>query len=134
MTNQNRGGTGQSPRRRGQGELETQVLAALHQAPGAVPAAWVQERLGGSLAYTTVITILTRLHAKGAVTRRRAGRSFEWTATADAAGLAALRMRKVLDAESDREAVLARFLTSLTPGDEQVLRDLLAPGPGREED
>ncbi|MFE3327903.1 BlaI/MecI/CopY family transcriptional regulator [Streptomyces sp. NPDC059176] len=134
MTDQNRGGIEQSPRRRGQGELEGQVLAALHQAPGAVPAAWVQERLGGSLAYTTVMTILTRLHAKGAVARRRAGRSFEWTAIADEAGLAALRMRKVLDAETDREAVLARFLTSLTPGDEQVLRDLLAQGPGEGED
>lgn len=134
MTDQNRGGSEQSPRRRGQGELEGQVLAALGQAPGAVTAGWVQERLGGTLAYTTVITILTRLHAKGAVARRRAGRSFEWTAIADEAGLAALRMRKVLDAEADREAVLARFLTSLTPGDEQVLRGLLAQDPGEGED
>jgi predicted transcriptional regulator len=134
MTDQNRGGAGQSPRRRDQGELEGQVLAALHQAPGAATAGWVQERLGGTLAYTTVMTILTRLHAKGAVARQRAGRSFEWTAVADEAGLAALRMRRVLDAESDREAVLARFLTSLTPGDEQMLRDLLAQGPGQGED
>jgi predicted transcriptional regulator len=126
MTDQNRGGTEQSPRRRGQGELEGQVLAALGQAPGAVTAGWVQEHLGGTLAYTTVMTILTRLHAKGAVARRRAGRSFEWTAVADEAGLAALRMRRVLDAEADRETVLARFLTGLTPGDEQVLRGLLA--------
>ena len=47
---------------------------------------------------------------------------------ADQAGLAALRMRRVLDAESDREAVLASFLTGLTPGDEQLLRDLLGRG------
>ncbi|ORT58631.1 BlaI/MecI/CopY family transcriptional regulator [Streptomyces sp. CB03238] len=134
MTDQSRGGTEQSPRRRGQGELEGQVLAALGTAPKAVTAGWVQERLGGTLAYTTVMTILTRLHAKGAVARRRAGRSFEWTAVADEAGLAALRMRRVLDAETDREAVLARFLTSLTPGDEQVLRDLLAQGSREGED
>lgn len=133
MRDQDRGGTEQSPRRRGQGELEGQVLAALGQAPGAVTAGWVQERLGGTLAYTTVMTILTRLHAKGAVARRRAGRSFEWTAIADEAGLAALRMRRVLDAEADREAVLARFLTGLTPGDEEVLRGLLAQGPGEGE-
>ncbi|PAK24655.1 CopY family transcriptional regulator [Streptomyces sp. alain-838] len=112
MADQDRGGIEQSPRRRGQGELETQVLAALHQATAAVTAAWVRERLGGALTYTTVMTILTRLHAKGAVARRRAGRSFEWTAVADEAGLAALRMRRVLDAESDREAVMARFLAS----------------------
>lgn len=126
MTGQNQGGGPQQPRRRGQGELEGQVLAALREAPGPVNTAWVQERLGGDLAYTTVITILTRLHAKGAVSRERAGRSFEWTPTADEAGLAALRMRKVLDAEADREAVLASFVTALPPGDEQLLRDLLA--------
>ncbi|MGN9789674.1 BlaI/MecI/CopY family transcriptional regulator [Streptomyces sp. OZ13] len=127
MTGQNRSGTPrQPPRRRGQGKLEAQVLAALREAPGPVNTAWVRERLGGDLAYTTVITILTRLHAKGAVSRERAGRSFEWTSTADEAGLAALRMRKLLDAEADREAVLASFVTALAPGDEQLLRDLLA--------
>ncbi|MFF3286033.1 BlaI/MecI/CopY family transcriptional regulator [Streptomyces sp. NPDC003023] len=126
MTGQNQGGGPQQPRRRGQGELEGQVLAALREAPGPVNTAWVQERLGGDLAYTTVITILTRLHVKGAVSRERAGRSFAWTPTADEAGLAALRMRKVLDAEADREAVLASFVTALPPGDERLLRDLLA--------
>ena len=35
-------------------------------------------------------------------------------------------MRRVLDGESDREAVLASFLTALPPGDERLLRDLLS--------
>ncbi|MFJ9823841.1 BlaI/MecI/CopY family transcriptional regulator [Streptomyces sp. NPDC101160] len=119
-------GTESAPRRRGQGELEAQVLAVLKNAPGPVPVVWVQEGLGGDLAYTTVITILTRLHGKGAVARERAGRSFVWTAVADEAGLAALRMRKVLDAEADRKAVLASFVTALPPHDERLLRELLA--------
>lgn len=134
MTDQNKDGLQEQPRRRGQGELEAQVLAALLQAREAVTAAWVQERLGGDLAYTTVMTILTRLRAKGVVARKRPGRAFEWTAVADEAGLAALRMRKVLDAEADRHAVLASFLTTLTPGDEQLLRDLLTQAPGEGED
>ncbi|AXG82258.1 BlaI/MecI/CopY family transcriptional regulator [Streptomyces paludis] len=113
------------PRRRGQGELEAQILAALSDAPGPVTAAWVRERFGGDLAYTTVMTILTRLHVKRAVTRERAGRSFLWRAASDEAGLAALRMRRVLDAEADRGAVLARFVTTLSPDDERLLRDLL---------
>ncbi len=112
-------------RRRGQGELEAEVLAVLHEATAPASTAWVQERLGGALAYTTVITILTRLLAKGAVTREKAGRFFVWTPTADEADLAALRMRRILDGESDRNAVLARFVTALSPGDEQVLRELL---------
>ncbi|RII09190.1 Transcriptional regulator BlaI [Streptomyces sp. YIM 130001] len=128
------------PRRRGQGELEAQVLAALGAADGPVTAGWVQERVGGDLAYTTVMTILTRLLAKNAVTRQRDGRSFVWTGAADEAGLAALRMRKVLDGEEDRSAVLANFVTALPPGDEQLLRTLLdradeageGPPPARE--
>ncbi|MGY1433951.1 BlaI/MecI/CopY family transcriptional regulator [Streptomyces reniochalinae] len=112
-------------RRRGQGELEATVLTALHAAPGPVTAAWVRERLGGGLAYTTVVTILTRLLAKRAVTREKAGRSFVWTPAADAAGLAAHRMRQVLDNQSDRGTVLTRFVTGLTDDDEQLLRSLL---------
>ncbi len=120
------------PRRRGQGELEALVLAVLREAEGPATAGWVQERLGGDLAYTTVVTILTRLLDKGAVSRERAGRSFAWTPAADEAVLAARRMRKVLDAESDREAVLASFVTGLDPADERLLRDLLGDAAGAE--
>lgn len=112
-------------RRRGQGELEAAVLAALREAPGPASASWVQDRLGGGLAYTTVLTVLTRLLAKGTVRREKSGRSFAWTPVADEAGLAALRMRRVLDQETDREKVLSRFVTALPPGDEQLLRTLL---------
>ncbi|MEU6553879.1 BlaI/MecI/CopY family transcriptional regulator [Streptomyces sp. NPDC046915] len=115
---------GRTPRR-GQGELEGQVLGALREAEGPVTAAWVRQRLGGDLAHTTVVTILTRLLAKDVVSRERQGRSFVWTPTADVARLAALRMRRLLDGERDREAVLASFVTALPPGDEQVLRALL---------
>ncbi|MET9830344.1 BlaI/MecI/CopY family transcriptional regulator [Streptomyces sp. NPDC006385] len=124
----------QRPRRRGQGELEVLVLSALREAKGPATAGWVQERLGGDLAHTTVITILTRLLAKGAVTRERAGRSFAWTPASDEAGLAAHRMRKVLDAESDREAVLASFVTGLGPDDERLLRELLGRSRSEGED
>ncbi|MEV0239786.1 BlaI/MecI/CopY family transcriptional regulator [Streptomyces sp. NPDC050674] len=124
---------GQRPRR-GQGELEALVLSALRAADGPATAGWVQERLGGDLAYTTVITILTRLLGKGAVTRERVGRSFAWTPASDQAGLAARKMRKVLDAESDRGAVLASFVTGLGPDEEQLLRDLLDQAQGEGED
>ncbi|MCH5671503.1 BlaI/MecI/CopY family transcriptional regulator [Streptomyces gilvus] len=111
--------------RRAQGELEAQVLAVLRTADAPVTAAWVRERLGDDLAYTTVMTVLSRLLGKQAVRRRREGRSFVWEAAGDEAGLAALRMRRVLDRERDRRAVLARFVTALPAEDEQVLRDLL---------
>ncbi|MEU9350136.1 BlaI/MecI/CopY family transcriptional regulator [Streptomyces griseoloalbus] len=120
--------------RRGQGELEALVLSALREADGPATAGWVQERLGQDLAYTTVITILTRLLAKGAVTRERTGRSFAWTSVSGQAGLAAHKMRRVLDAERDREAVLASFVTGLGPDDERLLRDLLDQPRSERED
>jgi predicted transcriptional regulator len=108
------------------------VLGALREAGSPVSAAWVQERLGGDLAYTTVVTILTRLLAKDVVARERRGRAFLWTPTADVSRLAALRMRRLLDGERDREGVLASFVIALPPGDEQVLRALLeSAGPRR---
>lgn len=124
----------QRPRRRGQGELEALVLSVLREAEGPATAGWVQKRLGGDLAHTTVITILTRLLAKGAVTRERAGRSFVWTPASDQAGLAAHKMCKVLDAESDRRAVLAGLVASLGPDDQRLLRELLGQSIGERED
>ncbi|GAA2745843.1 MULTISPECIES: BlaI/MecI/CopY family transcriptional regulator [Kitasatospora] len=113
-------------RRRGQGELEAQVLAALKAAPGPVPAGWVQQRIPGGLAYTTVMTILSRLEAKRAVSRTRAGRAYAWSAASGPADLTALRMRRLLDNETDRDAALASFVSTLSPHDEELIRGLLA--------
>ncbi|HJQ48712.1 MAG TPA: BlaI/MecI/CopY family transcriptional regulator [Amycolatopsis sp.] len=111
--------------RRAPGELETEVLAVLWANRTPVTAADVQESIGGDLAYTTVVTILTRLHDKGAVIREKQGRSYAYAPVEDEAGLTARRMRKVLDAYSDRAQVLVRFVSHLSRSDERTLRDLL---------
>ena len=115
--------------RRGAGELEAEVLAVLQSAGSALTPAQVRERLGDPLAYTTVVTILSRLHAKGVLVRNRAGRAFSYAPIADEPGLAARRMRVVLEAETDREAVLARFVSGLSPADERLLRGMLDDQP-----
>jgi predicted transcriptional regulator len=112
--------------RRAAGELEAAALGVLQSAGTPLTPAQVRDSLGGDLAYTTVVTILSRLHAKGVLTRHRAGRAYSYTPVADEPGLAARRMRRVLDGEADREAVLARFVTGLSSADEQVLRRMLA--------
>lgn len=112
--------------RRAAGELEAEVLAVLQSAGSALTPAQVRERLGDQLAYTTVVTILSRLHVKGVLIRSRAGRAFSYAPVADEPGLAARRMRGVLEAEADREAVLARFVSGLSPADERLLRRMLA--------
>ncbi len=111
--------------RRAAGELESAVLGVLHTAGIPLSPGTVRERLGGDLAYTTVVTILSRLHAKGVLERARAGRAYLYAPVADEPGLAARRMATVLAAEPDREAVLARFVSGLTESDEQLLRRML---------
>ncbi|MGW0994121.1 BlaI/MecI/CopY family transcriptional regulator [Streptomyces sp. NPDC002520] len=114
---------GEAPRR-ARGELEAEVLAALWSAGGPVPAAAVQEQVPGA-AYTTVLTILTRLCDKGMVTRQREGRSHVYAPVDDQAGHAAAGMHSLLDEGGDRAAVLARFVSDLSTEDEQLLEQLL---------
>ena len=80
--------------RRGAGELASEVLGILQSAGEPLAPADVRERLGGDLAYTTVVTILSRLHAKGVLDRERAGRAFRYSPVADEPGLAARRMAR----------------------------------------
>jgi predicted transcriptional regulator len=111
--------------RRASGELEAEVLATLWAADGPLTPGHVRERLGSELAYTTVLTILTRLHTKGAVTREPSGRGHAYIPAYDEAELASSRMHALLDRGSDREAVLARFVGDLSEDDERTLADLL---------
>jgi predicted transcriptional regulator len=124
------GHTGEEAGRRAAGELEAAVLAVLQAAGSPLSPAGVRERLGGDLAYTTVVTILSRLHAKGVLDRRKAGRAFLYAPVADEPGLAARRLAQMLDAEPDREAVLARFVSGLSGKDEKLLRRMLGAGGG----
>src|SRR6516164_6227413 len=111
--------------RRGAGELEAAVLAALQAAGTALSPGEVRDRLDADLAYTTVVTIMSRLHGKGVLERRKVGRAYAYAPVADEPGLAARRMARVLDAEADREAVLARFVSGLSDSDEELLRRML---------
>src|SRR4051794_7019041 len=116
--------------RRAPGALEAEVLTVLWSAGEPLSPADVQARLEDDLAYTTVVTILSRLHEKGVATREKHGRSFRYHAVDDEAGLAARKMTKVLDGEPDRGSVLARFVTQLSESDEEGLRALLRGDTG----
>ncbi|MFJ5228569.1 BlaI/MecI/CopY family transcriptional regulator [Kitasatospora sp. NPDC088391] len=111
--------------RRPHGELVADVLAALWAAGRPLTAQEVKAALGRPLARTTVATTLARLHDSGRLTRTRPGRSFAYAPVADAAGLAAGRMRRELEKEQDRGLVLRRFVSALSAEDERALRALL---------
>lgn len=112
-------------KRRQSGGLESEVLAALWAADAPLTVGDVAAALGSELAYNTVQTILTRLHAKGAVHRDRIGRAHAYTPVLDESGLAASRMRATLDRGGDHAAVLSRFVDTLTTDEERTLAELL---------
>lgn len=111
--------------RRESGGLESEVLATLWASDTPLTTGEVVDALGGELAYNTVQTILTRLHAKGAVRRELHGRAYAYTPVLDEPGIAANRMRAMLDHGGDHAAVLTRFLDVLTAEQEATLAELL---------
>jgi predicted transcriptional regulator len=109
------------------------VLSALWTADRALAPAEVQAALGDGLAYTTVMTILNRLHTKGELTRIADGRTFLYQPAQNTAEFTARRMRGLLEQVDDPAGVLAQFVGTLKPGEEQVLRDLLSHPRGDDE-
>lgn len=116
--------------RRAAGELESSVLAVLWAADGPLTAAQVKEQLPGELAYTTVVTILSRLRDKGTLSRERVGRGFAYAPVRDEATHTAEKMYSLLEHGSDRAAVLARFISELSDEDEQLMQQLLGGDGG----
>ena len=125
-------------RGRPRGALEREILACLAAAGRPLPAAEVRAQLGGQLAYTTVMTTLARLHAKGALQRAMVGRGYVYSLDGDAAdaqaSMTAHRMLKLLDAGSDRAGVLSQFVADLSRDDERLLSDLLADSSREDSD
>jgi predicted transcriptional regulator len=115
---------------RSRGDLERDVLACLAAAGRPMTATEVQSELGGQLAYTTVMTTLSRLFEKRALNRELRGRAFSYTLSGGTAGalsnVTAHRMHRLLEAGQDRAGVLARFVADLSPEDERLLAELLS--------
>jgi DNA-binding MarR family transcriptional regulator len=147
-------GSPSSGERRAAGALEAEILAILREADGPLSPGEVRQRLTpraasssgpppvgpesappqaagprGELSYSTVVTIVSRLHAKGLLARQRAGRGFTYTPV-DEASLAASRMSQVLGSEHDHDAVLSRFVSGLSSRDARLLRELLGGDTG----
>jgi predicted transcriptional regulator len=92
------------------GPLEAEVMERLWEADEPLSVRQLLERLNRGrrqqLAYTTVMTVMSRLARKGALARRRDGRGYVYEATAD--DLAGLAVRGVLRDFGD--AALAHFV------------------------
>lgn len=97
----------------------------LWQSADPLAATEVRDSLPGDPAITTVLTVLSRLEAKGFVTRDRERRPHLFRATLTRDDYMAELMHEVLTSAPDREAVLARFLGRASKSETDHLRKLL---------
>jgi predicted transcriptional regulator len=108
--------------RRDSGDLERQVLEVLWAAERPLTAGEVNDAVPGDLAYTTVMTVLTRLWRKRILMRRRAGRAYAYVPRLGREESDARRLEEVLDSCSDREAVLSHFVSGLSAPERDRLK------------
>ena len=111
--------------RRAMGALENNVLSCLWRAKDALTPGEVVEAIDDPPAYTTIMTILTRLWNKGLVERESRGRAYAYRPLVGESELAARRMRATLEATSDRQGALSHFVGTLSKREERALRKIL---------
>ncbi|WP_285116899.1 BlaI/MecI/CopY family transcriptional regulator [Leifsonia sp. fls2-241-R2A-40a] len=113
------------------GELERAVMDALWDGDAPITAGELREKLaaardaGKAPALTTILTVLSRLEAKGFVGRDRDARPHLYFAALSRAGHVADLMREVLESSSDRTEALAYFVGSVDESEAEMLRRLL---------
>lgn len=109
------------------GELEAAVLEVLWSSPSALS---VREVLGRvrrrpALAYTTVLTVLDRLHGKGVVVREKDGKAYRYApSTTREAWFGERAARTLAGAKPGDDAVLVAFLDSTEKVDPGLLDKL----------
>lgn len=118
-----------SPTTTSLGELEAAVLGVLWSQAGALSVRDVLQKIRRkpALAYTTVLTVLDRLHAKGLVVREKQGKAFHYAAAMSReAWFGERAARELSRASADGDAVLMAFLDSTERSDPALLEKLSA--------
>ena len=119
------------------GVLERSIMNALWDAPDGLSAPELGDRLLNAdaatprkeHAKTTLLTVLSRLEAKGFVSRSRSTRPHRYYPVNSREEHTANLMHQVLELAPDRDAALARFVGQVSPSEAETLRALLGARP-----
>lgn len=113
------------------GELEARIMELMWAADGPRTVREVHTELAAerTIAYTTVMTVMDKLHRKGWLDREPQGRAYAYRAWQSKERYTADLMNEALAASSDRGATLVAFLEQLTPAESKALRAALDQRP-----
>lgn len=119
------------PRNASLGDLEQAVMDVLwtDDTGHGLTVREVSDRLTGrDLAYTTVMTVLSRLEAKGVTSRERDGRAWRYRPASSRESLTAQAMRSPLHdlSSTDRQAAILHFLAEASADDLEAVRAAMA--------
>lgn len=112
-------------RKRPLGALEEEVMEYLWAVGAPSTPSEVHAAIAPELAYTTVMTVLTRLWEKGRLIRERRGRAYGYEPVSSEAEYRAGSMATSLSEAGNRAAVLSSFVEALDDDDLVELRQLL---------
>ncbi len=114
------------------GSLEAKIMRVLWARPEQLMQVKdVLPLLDGDLAYTTVMTVMSRLHEKGLLRRRRQGRAWAYRAALSREAYVASTMAEALRVAENRTAALLHFVADLDRAEAAALRRLLAASEPR---
>ena len=117
----------------GLGELELKVMDVLWRSDEPLRVRDVLDQLPTErrFAYTTIMTVLDRLHDKGWLERTRTGRAYRYSPARSRGEASAELLREVLDSSGDAESVLLHFAASVSERESELLRRALETGRGQ---
>nr|WP_307846348.1 BlaI/MecI/CopY family transcriptional regulator [Actinospica durhamensis] len=109
------------------GELESVVMERIWRLGRPVVVRDVYEDLKAerAIAYTTVMTVMDKLHSKGWLRRESRGRAYEYEAVAAKEAYTARLMRDALATSENQAAAFVHFLGQLTEQETRALQAAL---------
>ncbi|GAA3513253.1 putative transcriptional regulator [Streptosporangium album] len=118
---------------RGLGDLESAIMNRLwaYHRPASVRDVLEDLRREREIAYTTVMTVMDKLHTKGLLRRKAVGRAYVYETVATKEAYTADLMRDTLASSGNQAATLVHFLERLTPEESAALEAALKVYPPR---
>lgn len=119
------------------GDLENAVMTRVWEwnRPVTVREVLLDLREEREIAYTTVMTVLDKLHRKGWLRRERAGRAYRYEPVSSREAYTAALMNEAWATSDNPAAALVHFFGLMSPEQRAALRDALrVADPGRTEE
>ncbi|MET7328199.1 BlaI/MecI/CopY family transcriptional regulator [Nonomuraea sp. NPDC005650] len=118
---------------RGLGELESTIMERMwaRRKPASVRDVLEELRQERTIAYTTVMTVMDKLHTKGLLKREPVRRAYIYEPVASKEAYTADLMRAALAGSGNQAATLVHFLERLTPEEATALEAALQVFPPR---